>query len=166
MQQLQPSSLCRPTTAQHSRTANLKAETSEYDRAAQLLGHVTGPSSNSNCVVLSFATAGGVRFGNLRAFPTEAGAHPAVGGLFESQRVGEGAVGGAHHDMDGRHRPREGKIVEDDLVFQVEPDVQAVPARWYASSIRKHNHSTICLCGTFQRAGLCVQRSSLTGMQL
>ncbi len=55
-------------------------------------------------------------------------AHPAKGSLLKAQEVGGCTVQQSHCDVDGRHRPWEGEVVEDLLVPQVEPDVQAIPA--------------------------------------
>ena len=56
-------------------------------------------------------------------------ARPPKGGLLGAEEVGDCAVGEADNNMHSGDRPREGEVVEDLLVPQVEHDIQAVPAQ-------------------------------------
>ena len=53
--------------------------------------------------------------------------HPAEGRLLEPEQVGGAAIQRANHNVDRRHRPREGEVIEHRLVEQIEADVQPVP---------------------------------------
>ena len=55
------------------------------------------------------------------------GARPPEGGLLGAEQVGEHAVRQADHHVHRRHGVREGEVVEDGLVQQVERHVQPVP---------------------------------------
>lgn len=44
-----------------------------------------------------------------------------------TKQVGDAAVDEAHHHVHGRYGPWVGKVIEDDLVLQVERDVERIP---------------------------------------